>query len=272
MRKTLLGECLAEFFGTFILIFIGVGTVAAMVTAEISMSFWELSIAWGLAVSIAIYVVGAISGGHINPAVTIGLAVWGGFEKRKILPYIGSQVAGAFAGAAVVYGLYREAILIFEKANEVVRATDSGWASAGIFSTFPKSYLSTFEAFLVEMAITALLMIVIFAVTDGKNGAAPAGGLPAVAIGLTIAICGISFGPLTGFAMNPARDLGPRLFLMLSGWETNVIGPHLYGLIVPIFGPIVGAILGGGLYKKLIAPYFPVTTVDPVGKDYKKAS
>jgi len=272
MRKTLRGECLAEFFGTFILIFIGVGTVAAMVTADISMSFWELSIAWGLAVTIAIYVVGSISGGHINPAVTIGLAVWGGFDKRKIPHYLASQVVGAFAGAAVVYGLFHDAIVNFEKANEVVRSTDSGWASAGIFSTFPKSYLSNFEAFFVEMAITALLMIVIFAVTDGKNGAAPTGGLPAVAIGLTIAICGISFGPLTGFAMNPARDLGPRMFLMLSGWEINVIGPHLYGLIVPIFGPIVGAVLGGGIYKKLIAPYFPVAKVETVSKDYQKVS
>ncbi|WP_019154181.1 MIP/aquaporin family protein [Robertmurraya massiliosenegalensis] len=272
MSKTLWGECLAEFFGTFILIFIGVGTVAAMVTADISMSFWELSIAWGIAVMIAIYVVGSISGGHINPAVTIGLGVWGGFDKRKIPHYIASQVIGAFAGAAVVYGLFRNAIINFENTNEIVRSTESGWASAGIFSTYPKPYLSTMEALFVEIAITAFLMIVIFAVTDKKNGAAPTAGLPAVAIGLTIAICGISFGPLTGFAMNPARDLGPRIFMMISGWETNVIGPQLYGLIVPIFGPIIGAVLGGGIYKKLIAPYFPVAKQESMDKDYKKVS
>lgn len=272
MKKTLWGECVAEFIGTFILIFIGVGTVASMVVAGISMSYWELAIAWGLAVTIAIYISGFVSGAHINPAVTIGLSIWGGFKKGKVLPYITAQIAGGFAGAAVVYGLYSEAIKIFENTNGIVRSSESGWASAGIFSTFPKAYLSLFDAFLVEVAITALLMLVIFAVTDAKNGGAPKGGLPALAIGITIAICGISFGPLTGFAMNPARDLGPRLFLTLSGWGTNVFGPHLYGLIVPIFGPIVGAILGGGIYQKLITPYFPKVKVEKEDEDYIKAS
>ncbi|WML55288.1 MIP family channel protein [Neobacillus sp. PS3-12] len=272
MKKALWGECLAEGIGTFILIFIGVGTVASMVTAGITMSFWELSIAWGLAVTIAIYVAGFISGAHINPAVTIGLAVWGGFDKKKVIPYIISQIIGAFLGAAVVYGLYQEAIKIFEKTKGIIRTADSGWASAGIFSTFPKSYLTTFEAFCVEFAITALLMIVIFAVTDNDNGAAPKAGLPALAIGITIAICGISFGPLTGFAMNPARDFGPRLFLIAAGWGTNVLGPHMYGLIVPIFGPIIGALFGGGVYKKLIVPFFPKPQVEPHGKDFKKVS
>lgn len=256
MKRDLWGECIAEFIGTFILIFIGCATVATLIVSGASISFWELAIAWGLAVTIAIYVVGSISGGHINPAVTIGLMCWGGFDKKKVVPYITSQVLGAFAGGAVVYGLYGDSIRVFEQANTLVRGTESGILTAKIFSTFPQAYLSLTDAFLIEMAITALLMVVIFAVVDNRNGAAPKAGLPALAIGITIAICGIAFGPLTGFAMNPARDLGPRLFILLSGWGTSGLGPNMYGLIVPIFGPIVGAILGGGIYQKLIAPYF----------------
>ncbi|MBP3039892.1 aquaporin [Bacillaceae bacterium Marseille-Q3522] len=273
MEKNLWGECIAEFLGTFILIFIGTATVAAMVVSGATISLWELSIAWGLAVAIAIYVTGFISGTHINPAVTIGLLIWGGFAKKKVVPYIIAQVCGAFTGAAVVYSLYGDAIRTFENANDIIRGSESGLATAGIFSTFPQAYLSLFDAFLVEMAITALLMVVIFAVTDQRNGAAPSGGIAALSIGLTIAICGISFGPLTGFAMNPARDLGPRLFLLISGWGAEAIGPHLYGFIVPIFGPITGAILGGAIYKKMITPFYvKKKVIEKKDSDHVKAS
>lgn len=260
MKDKIWGECVAEFIGTFVLIFIGLGAVASMVTSGVTVTFWELSIVWGLAVTIAIYISGFVSGAHINPAVTIAVAVWGGFSWKKVGPYIVSQILGAFFAASAVYYLYRGAISLFEKGQGITRASESGLASAGIFSTFPAEYLSLFEAFMVEMSITALLLLVIFAVTDAANGGAPQAGLPAVAIGITIAICGLAFGPLTGFAMNPARDLGPRIFLLLAGWSTDAIGPNMYGFIVPIFGPIVGGILGGAIYKKLIAPSFHVKT------------
>ena len=101
-------------------------------------------------------------------------------------------------------------------------------------------------------------MLVVLSVTDSTNGAAPTGGLAIVMIGLTVAVCGLAFGTLTGFAMNPARDFGPRLFTMIAGWGTASLGTNLYGLIVPIFGPIFGAIFAGGIYEKLIKPYYAV--------------
>lgn len=258
MKKSLIGQCFAEFIGTFILIFIGAASVASLILSGAEVTFWEMALCWGMAVTFAIYITGAISGGHINPAVTIALAVSKVFDKKKVVPYIVSQVLGAFAGAAVVYGLYGKAIALFEQAHKIVRAADSGWQTAGIFSTFPKPYLTLFGAFMVEFAITAFLMLIIRAVTDAKNEGAPKGGLAAVIIGLTIAVIGLTFGPLTGFAMNPARDLGPRLFMMLAGWGVNVLGPSCYGLIVPIFGPILGAILGTLIYDWLVEPYLVV--------------
>lgn len=273
MKNILMRECVSEFIGTFVLIFIGVGAVAAMVTAEISMTFWELAIVWGLAVTIAIYISGFVSGAHINPAVTIGLAVWAGFSWKKVGPYIVAQILGAFSAASVVYVLYHDSIKLFEQSQGIVRGSEAGIGSAGIFSTFPKEYLSLFDAFLVEMSITALLFLVILAVTDAKNEGAPQAGLPALAIGLTVAVCGLAFGPLTGFAMNPARDFGPRLFILLAGWNSDALGPHLYGLIVPIFAPIVGGILGGAIYKKLLASYFPLakaTILEPENADVSK--
>ncbi|WP_410514588.1 MIP family channel protein [Paenibacillus sp. BR2-3] len=257
MKKTLLGECLAEFVGTYIFLFIGFGSVEALVAGGSNITWGELTLTWGLAVTLGVFIAGGVSGGHLNPAVTLALAVWNGFERRKVIPFIVSQLIGGFAAAASVYFLCRSGILAFEQAGGIVRSADSGWGSAGIFSTFPQSGLTLFQAGMVEMAMTAVLMLVILAVTDSRNGAAPKLGLAAISIGLTVMLLGTSFGAMTGFAMNPARDFGPRLFLMLAGWGSSVVGPHYYGLIVPIFGPIIGAIVGGGIYHKLIVPYYP---------------
>ncbi|MGL4505723.1 MAG: MIP/aquaporin family protein, partial [Aeromonas sobria] len=104
--NTLLGECIAEFIGTGLLIFFGVGCVAALVLAGANFGQWEISITWGLGVAIAIYVTGGISGAHLNPAVTLALMTFAGFDKRKVVPYIIAQIAGAFCFAALVYFLY----------------------------------------------------------------------------------------------------------------------------------------------------------------------
>ncbi|WP_063556984.1 MIP/aquaporin family protein [Clostridium ljungdahlii] len=267
MKNKLLGECFAEFIGTFILLFIGIGVVASLVAVNANVTFWGLSMCWGLAITIAIFVVGDTSGAHINPAVTIALAVWKKFDKKKVIPYIVSQVLGAFTAAAIVYALYGSSIRQFESSKNIIRNSQSGWSSAGIFSTFPKTGLSMPNAFMVEMCITAILVLVIFAVTDGYNRSCPKNGMPALAIGLVVALLGASFGPLTGFAMNPARDFGPRLLCVLAGWGTSAFGPNNYGLIVPIFAPIVGGILGGGIYEKLISLYLPAKMKPSIEKN-----
>ncbi len=254
MKKTLVGECISEFIGSWILIFIGCGSVASMVLSGASISQWEIGIIWGLAVTMAIYITGAVSGTHINPAVTIALMVHRDFPKKKVLPYIVSQVLGCFLGAATVYFLFKNLFISFESTNNIVRASSDGLATAGIFSTYPNAALNSMEALFVEILITMFLMMVILAVGDAKNSNRPHANLAPVMIGLTIAILGGSFGVLTGFAMNPARDLGPKLFAVIAGWGSDALGPNMY-FWVPIVGPIIGAVIAGFVFDKGVKKY-----------------
>ncbi|UXI01479.1 MIP/aquaporin family protein [Photobacterium sp. TY1-4] len=257
-QHTLLGECLAEFIGTGLLIFFGVGCVAALVLAGAEFGQWEISIVWGFGVTIAIYCTAGVSGAHINPAVTIALALFHGFDKRKVGPYIAAQMLGAFCSAALVYTLYGNLFTDFEASHQIIRGSEASLATAGIFSTYPNPALSFGGAFAVEFVITAVLMFAILAIGDEKNGA-PRGAMGPVLIGILIAVIGGSLGPLTGFAMNPARDLGPKFFAYLAGWGDIALtgGKDIPYLIVPMLAPIFGAAFGGWLYPKAIGAYLP---------------
>ncbi|UUM30065.1 MIP/aquaporin family protein [Vibrio japonicus] len=258
-QPTLFGECLAEFIGTGLLIFFGVGCVAALVLTGAQFGQWEISIVWGFGVTIAIYCTAGVSGAHINPAVTIALAAFHGFDKAKVIPYILSQLLGAFCSAALVYSLYANLFTEYEVANSLVRSSQEGLATAGIFSTYPNAALSFFGAFAVEFVITAVLMFAILALGDERNGASR-GAMNPLLIGILIAVIGGSLGPLTGFAMNPARDFGPKLFAYFAGWDYALTGAKdIPYFIVPILAPIAGALFGGWLYPKAIAAYLPQT-------------
>ncbi|WP_413477827.1 MIP/aquaporin family protein [Vibrio hibernica] len=263
-KKQLLGECISEFIGTGLLIFFGVGCVAALVLTGASFGQWEISIIWGLGVAIAIYCTGGVSGAHLNPAVTIALTLFHGFDKGKVLPYIVSQVLGAFCSAALVYGLYSNLFTNYEFTHDMVRGSQDSLALAGIFSTYPNSLLSFGGAFAVEFVITAVLMFAILALGDDRNGA-PNKAMTPLLIGLLIAIIGGSLGPLTGFAMNPARDFGPKFFAYLAGWGDMALtgGKDVPYFIVPILAPIMGGAFGGWLYPKVIAPYLAAKNEQP---------
>lgn len=139
MKRSYFGELVAEFIGSFILIFIGAGVVAALVLEGANIGQWEISIVWGLAVAMAIFVTGSISGTHINPAVTLALTTFKGFDKKKVIPYIIAQMLGTFTAAAVVYGLYRSSFLLYEQTNNLIRGSQESAKLVGIFSTFPKA-------------------------------------------------------------------------------------------------------------------------------------
>ncbi|MCL6409165.1 aquaporin, partial [Dickeya dadantii] len=168
--STLKGQCIAEFLGTGLLIFFGVGCVAALKLAGASFGQWEISIIWGLGVAMAIYLTAAISGAHLNPAVTIALWLFACFDGRKVLPYIVAQIAGAFCAAALVYGLYYNLFVDFEQTNNMVRGSTESLSLASIFSTYPNPHISVMQALLVETVITAILMCLILALTDDGNG------------------------------------------------------------------------------------------------------
>lgn len=246
-----------EFIGTGLLIFFGVGCVAALVLTGASFGQWEISIVWGLGVTIAIYCTAGVSGAHINPAVTIALAMFHGFDKAKVLPYIIAQLLGAFCSAALVYSLYANLFTDYEIAHNFVRSSQEALATAGIFSTYPNASLTFLGAFAVEFVITAVLMFAILALGDESNGASR-GAMNPLLIGILIAVIGGSLGPLTGFAMNPARDFGPKLFAYFAGWDYALTGAKdIPYFIVPILAPIAGACFGGWLYPKAIAAYLP---------------
>ena len=256
--STLKGQCIAEFLGTALLIFFGVGCVAALKLAGASFGQWEISIIWGLGVAMAIYLTAAISGAHLNPAVTIALWLFACFERRKVIPYILAQIAGAFCAAALVFGLYYNLFIDFEQTHQIARGSVESLNLAGIFSTYPNPHISVFQAFLVETVITAILMCLILALTDDGNGI-PRGPLAPLLIGILIAVIGGSMGPLTGFALNPARDFGPKLFAYFAGWGEIAFtgGRDIPYFLVPILGPIVGALVGAFGYRALIGRHLP---------------
>jgi len=261
-EPTLRGQCMAEFFGTALLIFFGTGCVAALKVAGASFGLWEISIIWGVGVSMAIYLTAGVSGAHLNPAVSIALSLFAGFEKRKLPFYILAQVAGAFCAAALVYSLYSTLFFDYEQSHAMVRGSQASLELASVFSTYAHPALSIGQAFLVEMIITAILMAVIMALTDDNNGL-PRGAMAPLLIGLLIAVIGSAMGPQTGFARNPARDFGPKLMTFLAGWGDIAFtgGRDIPYFLIPIFAPIVGACLGAAAYRGLIARNLPTAQV-----------
>lgn len=251
--KSYIGRYLAEFLGTFLLVFLIDSCVAASQLTGATYGQWAISIICGLSVALAVYLTADISGAHLNPAVTIAFTLFGKAKKRDLIPYIIFQLFGGFCAASLVFGMFHDALIDFEATSQITRGTNDSLALAGIFSTFPQQSLSFYSAFMVEAVITCILMIMILSLTD-DNATIPRGALSPLLIGLTIAVIGGTLGPLTGFAMNPARDFGPRVFSYLAGWGNIVFtgGREIPYFIVPIFAPIIGACVGAIIYNVLI--------------------
>ena len=251
-------EAAAEFLGTAVLIAFGSAVVAQVVlSGQTHGGYLSINIAWGLAVTMGVYVAGGISGAHLNPAVTLAVAVHRDFAWSKVLPYIAAQIAGAFTGAAVTYLTYRAA---FDRFDGGTRQVTGAKATAGIFATYPQDFLRTFPDGLIDQVVgTAFLIALIFALTDQKN-LAPEGRLVPIHFGLLVVLIGMTFGFNAGYAINPARDLGPRLFTLVAGWGSEVFRAGNHWWWVPIVGPLVGGVLGGAIYDQLIGRHHPAET------------
>lgn len=256
LNQSLKGACIAEFLGTGLLIFFGCGCVAAAKLAGATFGLWEISIMWGLGVAMAVYCTAGVSGAHLNPAVTLALWKFACFDGKKVLPYIISQIAGAFVAAALIYLLYQDLFAATEAAQNIVRGETVGVAN--VFSTDPHPNISIYKAFLVEMVITAILMGLILALTDDGNGV-PKGPMAPLLIGLLIAVIGGATGPLTGFAMNPARDFGPKLLAYFAGWGEIAFtgGRDIPYFLVPLIAPMIGGLLGAWGYQRFIGKHLP---------------
>ena len=252
-------EAAAEFLGTFILIVFGVGVVAQTVLSRgANGSFLAINIGWGLAVMLGVYAAGGVSGAHLNPAVTVALAVTRAFPWAKAPAYIVAQMAGAFVASAVVYLTYREALDAFDGG---VRQILGAQGTAGIFATYPQSFLSIGGGVVDQLVGTALLMATILAVTDQRNNATPAWLTPIIVGGIVVAI-GVAFGFNAGYAINPARDLGPRLFTAVAGWGGGVFTAAGMWSWVPVIAPIIGGIVGAFAYDLLVFRHHPPAPVE----------
>ena len=254
MPRAVVREMLAEFLGTFVLIVFGVGVVAqAVLSRNTAGTYLSINIAWGLAVTMACYVCAGVTGAHLNPAVTLGLAVHRKFPWSKVLPYAVAQVAGAFAASAVVYLTYREALAVYDGG---VRQVLGPQGTAGIWATYPQAFLSVFPGGFIDQVVgTALLFGVILGITDDRNAPAPKGLVPVV-VGLLVVLIGATFGFNAGYAINPARDFGPRLFTAVAGWGGEVFTAGHSWWWVPVIAPCIGAIVGGWTYDVFVGHRF----------------
>lgn len=252
MRSHFAAELAAEFIGTMFILIFGAGVVAMVLLfgtgapgEVVHGGYTNITMGWALGVMFGVTASMRISGAHLNPAVTLALAVFRGFPWRKTLPYALSQTAGGMAGAALVWFNYREAILRFDPLLE---------KSAGIFTTFPAFPDVPAAGFFDQVTGTALLLFLVFAMTDEDNLDVPQYLTPAMVALIVLAI-GISFGKLHGYAINPARDLGPRLWTVVAGYRVNGLTDGSGVWWVPVAAPLLGGLLGAGLYDLTIRKF-----------------
>ncbi len=248
-KDSLWGELLSEFLGTMVLILFGDGVVAMVrlfgtgAPGEVVHGgFTNITLGWGLGVMLGVYTAQR-SGAHINPAVTVAFAVFRKFPWRKVVPYSLAQLAGAFVAAALVFLNYHPA---FMKADPNLERT------AGVFATFPAFPEAPMAGFIDQILGTALLVFLILAIVEH----APDFLHPAL-IGLVVVAIGISYGGMHGYAINPARDFGPRLFTVLAGFKNNGLTDGTWVFWVPIAGPLIGGVAGALLFDAGVRRYLP---------------
>jgi glycerol uptake facilitator protein len=264
--QPLLSAMAAEYLGTFILVFFGVGAVNAAVATGAQQGLWQVAVVWAVGVSLGIYTAASLSGAHLNPAVTVASAVYEGFSWWRVVPYAVAQTAGAASASLLLYGLFSEAIVEFERRHGLLRGGPGSELSAmmfgeyfpnpAIFGTAEEAWriVSPTTAFMAELVGTAMLAFLIGAVTRERNPVRPSPGTAPLLIGLGVAAIISVIAPLTQAGLNPARDFGPRLVAYAMGWgEIAIPGPRGGWLGVYIVAPILGALIGWGVHRALVA-------------------
>ena len=234
----------AELIGTFALILLGNGVVANVVLNETkgnSGGWIVITLAWGLAVFVGVFIAGSISGAHLNPAVTIGLAIAGSFSWTMVPGYILAQFLGAMLGTSTVWLMYKDHY----------DSTEDGDLKRATFCNTPAIKNTKLNLFS-EIVGTFMLVFGVFYITGAQVGdqAASLGSLDALPVALLVTVIGLSLGGTTGYAINPARDLGPRIMHQLLPIKAKGDGGWDYAWI-PVLGPIIGAALAAGLFLAL---------------------
>lgn len=250
MKTSLTKAMIGEIVGTFILVFFGCGAVHSAVLTDGLTGLWQIGIVWGLAIMLAAYTVGSLSGAHINPAMTIALAAFGRFYWTRVPQYVAAQIVGAALAAVALFGLFHGYLDQVEGGSQRTTATAKCYGEYfGLDGN-----VSHGQAFGAEVLGTALLALVVFATTDERNRGKPAETFAPVVIGLVVTALICVIAPLTQACFNPARDFGPRLVAYYAGWgEVAIPGPNGNGFVtVYVVAPIVGALVGAAVYEFVV--------------------
>ncbi|XP_015793340.1 aquaporin-9 [Tetranychus urticae] len=261
ITSPVLREFLAELLGTFVLTTIGCSVNAATTVSKSGAVAGAIGPwGWGLALTAAIYVCGGVSGGHVNPAVTLGMATIGKLSWIKVPYYFAAQYIGAFFGALVTYLVYHESI----KAHFGDQLQTLGVnGTAAIFGTLPNPNVSIGTCFLDQVVCVGFFLLLIQAITDDRNMDCPKGLIP-IAIGVAdLTLMAFAFGYNCGAPVNPARDLGPRLLSSIVGYGGEVFSVRNYNYFwVPIVATHIGGIIGSWIYVLFISLHWPVQSYD----------
>ncbi|KAF7670077.1 hypothetical protein LDENG_00056630 [Lucifuga dentata] len=259
IRNQLLRECMAECFGIYILILFGCGSVAQVTTSQDKKGqYLSINLGFALGTMFGVFVSRGVSGAHLNPAVSLSLCFLGRHPWIKLPFYICFQVLGAFLAAATVSLQYYDAIWAYSGGQLTVTGPT---ATAGIFSTYPADYLSLWGGIVDQVIGTAALLVCVLALVDRKNGPLHP-GLEPVLVGGAVLVIGISMGSNSGYAINPARDIGPRLFTFIAGWGVEVFKAGDGWWWVPLVATCMGALLGTLIYQLLIEVHHPASVCE----------
>ncbi|XP_041639214.1 aquaporin-7 [Cheilinus undulatus] len=245
---------LAETLCTYIMMSFGLGSVAQVVTGQGAFGhFISINLGFGLGVAMGVHVGGKVSGAHMNAAVSITMCAFGRLAWKMLPIYVFAQLLGSFLAAGTIYAVYYEAIHDYCGGNLTVTGAR---ATAGIFATYPAPYLSLPAGFIDQVFGTAMLLLCLMAFSDQKNKPAPAGHEPII-VGLLVLLIGISLGSNSGYAINPTRDIAPRVFTAIAGWGPDVFRSGNGWWWVPLVAPPIGGILGAGIYKVFVELHHP---------------
>ncbi|MCI0440701.1 MAG: aquaporin [Chloroflexi bacterium] len=263
LHRALIGETI----GTFLLVLFGTGSVAAAVLTDAQVGLWQVAVVWGFGVALAIYVTASISGAHLNPAVSLAFAIFRHreFPINRLFAYWAAQLAGAMLAGVAVLAIFGPFLRNFERENGIIRGEPGSERSAMVFGEyFPnpdifgageaaRALISPLGAAFIEGFGTAILVLVIFSLTDRRNAGITARHFNPFLIGFTVAVLISLFAPLTQAGWNPARDFGPRVIAFFAGWGSIAIPAPSNGFWVYIVGPLIGGPLGAAAHELLLA-------------------
>lgn len=271
MRESWLGKYIGEAIGVFFIVFFGCGIIFVAILFNGVGDLFSAGMAWGFAVALAVYAGASMSGAHFNPAVTLALAVTKRFPWNQVVQYWISQIVGGFLGALALIGLFGDAFQKFaDKNGLVIGQAGSEKLAMMLIPVSPHPWIvgigqaaydmvPIWRGVLTEALATALLLVIILMLLEARSVTSTPMRFFPLALGVGVTMLVFVTAPLTMTSLNPARDLGPRIMLLLMGFG-NIAFPGIRdggSLLVTVIGPLIGGPLGALFFDRVMRPYYP---------------